>query len=268
MVTRHVSAVAVVMALLTISGSAGATEFAGRIDQQLRLQASREPMQLLADEFKPRKPKADQFRPAAVRTGRKSALKAGLLSFVVPGAGQWYLGAKKRSSYYFAAEGAIWGSFAAFSIYSDWKDDDARRLGESRAGAQLEGKDDQFLDLVGFYESVDEYNTLGRIIEPTRPYYLPTDPSTYWRWESNDDRETFKQLKNQSREATRRAEFMLGAAILNRIVSTIDAVFTARRSGGAVDGLSLLPNTRLEFHADPLRDDPTLSFVLHATVLP
>ncbi len=208
-------------------------------------------------------------RPTPAASGQKSILTAGLLSFLLPGAGEYYLGHRKRATYFFVAEGLIWTSFAAFRIYGDWKEDDYIRLGETRAGASLEGKDDEFLGLVGFYNSVDEYNTAGRVIAPERPFYDPNDPSTYWRWASEADRQRFRELRNESRESYRRADFALGAALLNRIVSTIDAVLLGRRIRNTIDdGWSVSESTTLKLSTTPLDPDEQLRVTVVTDLLP
>lgn len=252
----------------TVSAAVDIDQSKLSVRSQMDMATSHSGLLFSADEFANQK-KTKTSPLSKMEIGkRKSPFKAGVLSFLLPGAGQLYVGERKRATYYLAAEGLIWGSFAAFTAYSDWKNDDARRLGETKAGAQLEGKDGAFFDAVSFYNSVDEYNTLGRIIEPSRPYYLPTDPSTYWRWESTSDRETFKQLKNQSRQATRKAEFMLGAALLNRVVSTIDAVLAARRGSGASGGITMIPNTTLHLDAQPFAQQPVIRVSLRAAIIP
>ena len=92
------------------------------------------------------------------------------------------------------------------------------KFAAERAGADLDGKDDMFRDMVGFYDDIDQYNTRGRVDDPERPYYQ--DNSEYhWAWINPADRATYRSLKNRSREASRRRDFLIGLAVVNRIVS-------------------------------------------------
>lgn len=190
-----------------------------------------------------------------LRTKRRSPTKAALLSAALPGLGEHYLGDRKTARYFFAAEGVIWVSFIAFTRYSDIKRDDYFALAASRANTNLEGKSEAFIDAVGFYDTVEEYNTAGRIIEPERPYYNPLEPSTYWRWEDPRDRETYRGLKNRSEEAGRRADFAIGAAVLNRMVSVIHTYLKARRLQRSDDDFSLLERMNIEFSAPLLGNE-------------
>jgi len=159
---------------------------------------------------------------------RKSTLKAALLSALIPGAGEYYLGNKKKARYFFAAEALTWVGYFSFKIYGNWKEDDYVRFAAQNANARLDGKNDEFRDLVGFYTSIDEYNTFGRVFDPERAY-LSDIPDNHWRWQSEEDQETYRHLKNRAREADRRSEFMIGVAIVDRIISVIDAIRDGQR---------------------------------------
>ena len=160
-------------------------------------------------------------------TGKKSVAKAAALSALVPGAGEFYLGNRHKAKYFFAADALTWIGFFSFRTYSGWKEDDYVRFAATNAGARIEDRDDEFRDLVGFYDDIDQYNTFGRVFDPDRPY-LEDTPENHWRWTSQSDKDAYRHLKNRSREAKRRSEFMLGIAVLSRVVSIIDAIRDAR----------------------------------------
>ena len=165
---------------------------------------------------------------------RVSVAKAAFLSALLPGLGEYYVGHRTKARYFFGAEAATWIGFIAFRTYGSWKKDDLIRFAGEYAGASLEGKDDEFLDWVGFYPSIDDFNTLGRVSDPDRPY-LEDTPENHWLWLSESDQEAYRDLKNSSREAYRRANFMIGVAIVNRLISVIDAIRDAKRAGRRLD---------------------------------
>jgi hypothetical protein len=184
-------------------------------------------------------------------TRRKSMWTAAALSLAIPGAGEYYLGNKRKAKAFFAVEAAAWTGFVAFKIYSHWKKDDLINYAHEHAGADLTGRDDEYLDLVGFYTSTREYNTLGRVSDPDRPY-LDESPINYWQWQSEDDRSVYRGLKNRSREANRRSQFLIGLAVINRIVSVIDAVRDARRQERSLDdSFTVSEPKRVQFSIDP-----------------
>ena len=192
----------------------------------------------------------------------KSVAKAALYSALVPGWGEYYVGHKKKARFFFTVEVLSWIGFIGFTTYGNWKEDDFIRFANERAGANLNGKDDWFLDMVGFYEDIDEYNSFGRVYDPDRPY-LDDNASNHWRWQSPSDKELYRHLKNRSREAYRRADFMIGLAILNRVVSVIDAVRDAKRSRHTFDAsFGNSGGIRYRFDVDPFSSRRQISFTL------
>ena len=214
---------------------------------------------LNADEWdtpqdKPKKQTKDEFdnKTTADAIGKKSVFKAAALSALLPGAGEYYVGNRGKAKYFFATEALTWIGFASFRIYGDWKKDDYIQYGNTYAGAQLDDKSDDFLDLVGFYDSIDEYNSFGRVFDPERPYLYDT-PENHWRWQTPEQQKAYRELKNQSREAYRRSEFMLGVAIVTRVVSIVDAVRDAVRHNKKVEfEFSQTDDFHLKLDVDPL----------------
>lgn len=195
--------------------------------------------------------------------GRKSLFKAVTYSFLIPGGGQYYVGNKRTAHYFFAAEALTWIGFASFTVYSHWKKDDYLLYASVHANAQLEGKSDDFVDLVGFYDDIDEYNTLARAFDPDRPYLRDT-PENHWSWESDAARLQFRSLKNSSREASRRANFMIGVAVVDRIVSMIDAARATRKHNRQMRSeFSKGPSVQYKFSVHPLSESRQVSLTVY-----
>jgi hypothetical protein len=196
----------------------------------------------------------------------KSVAKAALYSTLVPGWGEYYVGHKKKARVFFTVEVLSWIGFIGFTTYGNWKEDDFIRLANERAGADLNGKDDWFLDMVGFYDDIDEYNSFGRVYDPDRPY-LDDNASNHWRWQNPSDKELYRHLKNRSREANRRADFMIGLLVLNRVVSVIDAVRDAKRSQRIFDGsFGQTGRIRYRFDVNPFSSRQQISFTLFTPI--
>jgi hypothetical protein len=222
---------------------------------------------LLSDEFSGSDLSATSTNSASDEQNaiqRKSAFKAGLYSALIPGAGEYYLGHKSKARAFFTVEAVSWVGFFSFRTYGGWKKDDFIRFANDRAGADLWNKDDDFLDMVGFYNDIDEYNTLGRVFDPDRAY-LEDNASNHWRWQSESDRSIYRHLKNQSREAYRRSDFMIGLAVLNRVISIIDVVRDSKRSRHKIDTpeFSADDKIRYRFEIDPLSYFKQVSLTLY-----
>lgn len=194
--------------------------------------------------------------------GRKSPMVAGLLSAALPGLGESYVGKHKKARYFFATEAVGWLAFFGFRTYSSWKEDDYVNLAREKAGIDLEGAPDYLIDFVGFYDNVESYNEFGRAIDRSRPYL--GDAASQWAWDSPNDKAAFRHLKNRSSEAFRRSQFALGALVLARLASIIDAILEANRSGTRIEDIT--HNTDREFdyalETKPVGRDLHVSFSL------
>ncbi len=197
---------------------------------------------------------------------QKSVAKAAVLSALLPGLGEYYVGHRTKAKFFFGAEALTWIGFFAFRTYGGWKEDDFIRFAGERASANLADKDEEFQDWVGFYMSIDEFNTLGRVGDPDRPY-LEDTPDNHWRWLSVSDQEAYRDLKNSSREAYRRSNFMIGVAIVNRVISVIDAVRDAKRSRSRIDGrFRGSEQKKIQFSVDPFNDNRQVSLTVYTSL--
>jgi hypothetical protein len=159
---------------------------------------------------------------------RKSLGKALLYSALLPGLGENYVGHKTKAKIFFGVEISTWIAYASFRTWGSWRKDDMVKFAADKAGVNLDGRDEIYEDMVGFYNDVDEYNNAGRVDDEERPYYDPQSANA-WYWQSDDDRVLYRSMKNRYRDAYRKSDFMIGVAIVNRLISMIDAARDVRR---------------------------------------
>ncbi len=189
-----------------------------------------------------------------------SKTKAVLLTMLVPGAGHFYLGQKGRGEVFMGAEAVAWAGFFAFRIYGNWRKDDYVRYAQAHAGIDPNGKDDDFYGQLSFYDSREDYNTAGRLYNPGDPYY-PDISTYYWQWDTDESREYYRDVRNSSQSSYRKATFMIGVAVFNRIVAGID-VF---RLAGKLKKRPEYDDTgkfKLHVDADVFSRDPGLTLTL------
>ncbi|MBI3871879.1 MAG: hypothetical protein HY304_02245 [candidate division Zixibacteria bacterium] len=158
---------------------------------------------------------------------RINVTRAAVASLLLPGAGQWYAGARTKSGFFLAGEAAVWTMFDYFHTVGNIKHDDYRDFAVVHAGIDPDGKGDDFYRTITFYDSREDYNDAGRLVAPGRPFYEDT-PYWDWQWDSPASMQRYRTIRNQSNEAHNRAKFVLGAAVLHRLVSAVDAWRTAR----------------------------------------
>jgi hypothetical protein len=156
------------------------------------------------------------------KSAAKSKFLALGLSLLLPGAGQYYTENKGMTIAFGAAEATIWGGFAGMRMYGRWKKEDYEAWAAFHAGADIKGKSDLYFEKMTYYDNVDEYNQLAPLYDGSDAV-LFKGPDDYWNWDSNNSRNQYRNLRNQSKNAYRRSLFFVAAALANRIVSGIDA---------------------------------------------
>jgi len=197
---------------------------------------------------------------APLKRSKKSPGLAFIYSLLIPGMGHVYADRFETGKYFMISEAAIWITFTAFSVYGNWLLDDSYDYSAIHAGVDISGKErgDKFFTDIGNYNSVYEYNDeklrfgeYDKLYDPLAGYYF------YWDNESN--RRKYREDKIAGDRTLNDRLFVIGAAVINHIVSAISAVFAANsynneiKTGGAgitfkagvkkyfnrVDGISL-----------------------------
>lgn len=221
----------------------------GPLQKEFR-QSINQPLLAMVGEF-------DDFSTESIAQNNrtnKSTIKAALLSLVLPGMGEYYLGNKTKAKYFFGLEAASWITYFSLRTYGSWKKNDLVDYANVYANASLDNKSDEFIDLVGFYNDIYQFNNAGRVGDRDRPF-LNDIPENHWYWQTKDDQAVYRNLKNQSREAYRKSNFALGLAVVNRIASVIDAIRNSKRLQREIDTFSGRKIKNLKFDINPLSID-------------
>lgn len=151
---------------------------------------------------------------------KKSGL-AVLYSILLPGMGELYAGNFESGKYFTIGDVVLWGFVIGFNNYASQMKDNYKSFAKSYAGADISGKDDNYFVNVGLYMNIDEYN---KIKELERSYADVYPQSFAWKWESQSQRKEFRNMWKSSENAYNNIRFAIGALILNRIASAINAV--------------------------------------------
>ncbi len=180
-------------------------------------------------------------------------VKAGALSALLPGAGQYYNGQKKKALIMGGAEVAIWTAFFVFDAQGDSRMDTAEEYAGIYAGTNGD-HENSYWQSVGRYMDSDAYND-SRLREARA---LQEDPSGLvygsdtWQWVNDDRRRSFNKLRADGNSAYDRRDFMILFAVVNRGISVVDAVLGAGSKPGAFEtdvlgmkmGVEMLPSWR------------------------
>ncbi len=176
-----------------------------------------------------------------------SPTRAVLYSLLLPGLGDYQLGNKGRATFFFAAEGLIWLSYAVFEVQGSQREDEYQDLAARFAGIADSGHSDEFYATLRDYDNSDEYEADvkfdGRIelsddgrypdrisADALDQYFTDNRIEDYeaWQWASMDRRLQYSEVRSSSKTSYRRADYMFAAAAANRIVSAIVAFSAAR----------------------------------------
>ena len=203
---------------------------------------------------------SDEFGGAAVEeeqdkvegpsnTGDK--VKAGLLSAVLPGAGQFYNGQKSKAYIMVGIEGAIWISYFVFDAQGDARMESAEEWAGIYAGTSGDHQNSYWQN-VGHYMDSDDFNE-SRLREARALQEAPSgliSGDDAWLWVNEDRKDGYSKLRADGNSAYDRRDFMILFAVVNRAVSVVDAVLNAGQKDGLLEtevlgmnvGLEMLPS--------------------------
>ncbi len=157
-----------------------------------------------------------------VSVGKKNAGLAILYSLLLPGMGELYAGSYSSGKYFTIAEGAIWGAYIGMNAYGNWQKNRYKAFAASTGGVNLQGKDDTFFATIGNYMNVAEYNNAQALSGNFNELY---SPKTFnWSWQTNAQRQSYRDMWVAGEQAHNNLRFVVGALILNRVASAINAV--------------------------------------------
>lgn len=177
---------------------------------------------------------------------RKGAM---LRSIVLPGWGQMHLGHSTRGIVFMSLDALTWAGVGLSYLEGTFNRDDYRWLAVSEAGISVSGRSSDFLDDMSDFDSSSEFNDYIRRLAR---YYYPDDPDAQreyydsyavygddsWDWSSDAARNSFADKLLDSRQWFRRSMYIAAFAVVNRVVSVIDASLLDERQPGIYTSLS------------------------------
>jgi len=187
-------------------------------------------------------PSDTSFNPQSEFRNPQSKRRAILLSLALPGLGEAYAGNWDRARAFFITEGITWTSFTAFRVYGGWRADDYRVYSAEHAAVRLAGQPDSFFRDIGSFSGSEVFNT-QQLLTQREKAQVYTGVNT-WIWDKEASRKAYLDIRRSSRRARVRSVYLIGFAILTRVVSAIDA-------GRIIDGRSpSIPNLNMYIPPD------------------
>ena len=174
---------------------------------------------------------------------KKSVASALVLSLAVPGLGERYAGKSRLSKYLIATETAWWGLYIWHNVYSGWMKDDYITFAAAHAGIESAGKNKKYYVNIGNFSDIYGYND-KKMLDRDDDLVYKDIPENYWRWDSDDNKERFKEMRVKSDRYGNRVNYFATAIILNHIISGINAAIIAKKWNNSLESQ---PAWKLEY---------------------
>jgi len=174
-----------------------------------------------------------------------SAKKALAFSLLLPGLGHKHAenGSWNRTSIsYAAADVGLWVALFGGEWHRNHLIDSYTTLARGSAGASTDGKNRTFFLNLASFESSDVFlETVLRNRAWDQIDYV-SDPSFQWSWESEQDFERYRDLRDDAESLRRRRSILIASLVANRILSgAISARKTGRRKRMSVSASFAAP---------------------------
>jgi hypothetical protein len=158
---------------------------------------------------------------------KKSAGKAFFYSLLIPGLGEAYTGHTGYTRFFLCTEGIGWGFFLANNLQVNARTEDYENYALQHAGITRSNKDAQYWIDIGKYNTIYEYNEQKRRERDVESIY-PENTDYFWRWDTYPNRLYYDGERIQTREIEQRQVYIIGALVLNHVLSAINALRLAR----------------------------------------
>jgi hypothetical protein len=163
-----------------------------------------------------------------------SRAKSILYSLILPGAGQWSLGYKGRAKVFMGAEFLLWVGYFGTRSYANVIQDNYQSYAAVHAASNSFSKEEQYWIDIGSSDNIYAFNE-QRLRDRNKDALYPENTAYYWQWDNKDSRKYYNNLRVQEHDWERRATFIVGAFILNRVVSAIDVIRIIRKENKKVE---------------------------------
>lgn len=159
---------------------------------------------------------------------KPSRTKAFFLSLLIPGAGEYYLGSKKRALTFLGIEVGLWAGYLALKGYGSWIEQDYQLYAVRHASIDRRGKDHEYYVDIGNFDDLTQYNEEKLRQRDINSLYPDTD-KFLWKWDKTLSREKYRDMRVKSDQIYQSALFVIGGIFINHVVSSLDALRLAKK---------------------------------------
>lgn len=164
-----------------------------------------------------------------------------LRSAVLPGWGHYYVDKSDwtRGQYHLGADIILLMGYFGLDARSSNLERQFISLANLRADVTVADRNRAFRLAISQFNSLEEYNDFqrrsrnwNRILEDT--------PDNRWNWKSVEDRQRYRELREDTDKARTQLPAIIGLMVVNRVISGVSA-FTSARNNFDVPQVSIMP---------------------------
>lgn len=153
---------------------------------------------------------------------KKNTGLAIVYSLLLPGMGELYADAYDSGVYFTVADGVLWGTYVGINVYANWQKDRYISYAQSNAGITTANKDEDYYATISEYLNIDEFNDAKAFERNFDEMY--NSNTHFWKWNTGEERKSYRDMWVSSEQSFNNLRFVVGALLLNRVVSAINAV--------------------------------------------
>jgi len=152
--------------------------------------------------------------------GQKNPFNAFIMSFIIPGLGQYYAESPGWCKFFISTELAIWSGYYYNTLMMEARRQDYFSQAALHAGVNPSGFGASYLNAVGSFNSSYEYNL--------RQFQSVSNPKLYtgkqsWNWDNETERQRFKNLVKRKLDYKNNMKLCISGIILNHFLAGLNA---------------------------------------------
>jgi len=183
-----------------------------------------------------------QYDSQMVSQDRKSAGGAFLRSVILPGWGHRYVQDNwARGRVHLGSDIAFLAATLGYNQQANNTRNAMYTAAQQMAGVDLRRRNKAFQLAVAQYNSLAEYN---RTMEQTRNWdrFYEVNYDNNWEWRSEEDRIRYNNLRGKSDDSRRQAGIFIGLMAVNRAVSGVSSMVSARNHNRNIPSVAIVPD--------------------------
>ena len=151
-------------------------------------------------------------------------------SLILPGLGQFDYNRPARGRLYLIIESSLWAGIAGCFYASNFENHQFKNFASEHAGVNVDGKSYQYWVDISNYNSLNDFNEEHLRWREFEALY-PENDEWKWTWDSSKNQKRFKNMRIRSDRLALAGKFIIGAVVINHVVSAIDVLYLKRISG-------------------------------------